>query len=429
MSSIPPVSFQLPNQMQVILKSVPTSKSVTSILSIGVGSRHESEEVAGIAHFLEHIISKKTALWQEKETLEQWVEQAGMYRNAYTSSYNTAYWFEGQPNQLEKILDYSHAIVFTPQFEEELVEEEKGIITEEWKMYWDSPEGYADMLVDELKYRGHPLAHPVIGYEKSINSFNLKQVLKFYQTNYSPARMVLVIAGGFDVDNVRNLVVQKFANEAHVGLPAELDLYVNDQCEPRVRVEQRDVKQMVMRLDFKGEGIKSGNRPVADVLMAILSMGKASVFHHELLNQTGLVNGYDTSISWQPEVSGWQMEFTCAPGQGSKVTLAVAEILNRLKAGKFAADMTRARELGKSLFVMSLEPVVDQAAYLLSSWQMLGRVMTPEEYLDQIDQTTPEQVVELAQQIFTPSNASMVWVGPNAHPADELVTAISMLKD
>ncbi len=404
-------AFKLPNRLQVILWPHPNSNSVASILSVGVGSRHENSQNAGISHFLEHIISKKTDMWSDKLRLEEWVERKGMYRNAFTSSFNTAYWFEGQPEHLDEILEYSRQIVFFPQFEEGLVEEEKGIILEEWKMYWDSPSGYADMLADKLKYKGHGLALPTIGDPETIRSMSRDKITKFYQDYYLPDQMVLVVVGKFDPSVLAAKIQASFGElRGHRNSP-QVKLYQSDQKAPRVESAQRPVGQAIVRLDFKGPGIQDTNRAAADVLMAMLGYGKASVFQRELVDKRGVVNQFEAYTAWQPEVSGWQFEFSCLNSKTNDATEAAISQLNQFKTGSNLSDFERAKSFLRGMFVLGHEALSDKASYLAQTYHLQQQVIPMSAYLEQIMRVDYDEVIGLARQIFIPQNATLVWVG------------------
>src|SRR6476646_10832568 len=118
-------------------------------VSIGVwlmrGSRHESDELSGIAHFVEHMLFKGTAT-RTAEDIAQAIDSIGGQLDAFTAKEYASYYIKVMDEHLPLAVDLLSDIVINPAFTAEDVEREKKVVIEEIKMVEDTP----DDLVHEI---------------------------------------------------------------------------------------------------------------------------------------------------------------------------------------------------------------------------------------------------------------------------------------
>lgn len=417
-------AFKLENGLQVVLWPRGEGQSVTSILSVNVGSRHEDNPEAGIAHFLEHLLFQKA---DPKLT-----EMKGLYNNAYTWNYNTAYWFKGQSDYLEDILEYSRQNVFHPEITDEQVAREKGIILEEWKMVWDNPERFVEYMAIQQKYGDHPLGHHTIGDDKTISSFQRKQFESYTNHFYSPNNAVLVILSDLNISKTKTIIQDKFTETPSKETPP-FDLFKDKQTEPKVGFAQRDTNQAVVRFDFKGPGVSpqysnaTEDVWILEVIAAIFAAGNATIFEHQLIDEKELINDYDFSLFWNYEVSDVEASFTGAPQKMTSNIREVVKLYNQLKRGEFNDELRRAKQTLKTAFVFDQEDQFKLAELVARYWFLTGEVFSIEKFLQKIDAVTAEDVQRVAKKYFTADNANLAWVGREEPDMDSLKEILSGL--
>jgi predicted Zn-dependent peptidase len=147
----------------------------------------------GIAHFLEH------KLFEQQDGIDPFTfyNERGSDCNANTNQYKTTYLFSG-PNFLEENLEYLLDYVQQPYFTDENVEKEKGIITQEIKMYQDDPDTVMYEKVLENCFKTHPMKYPIIGTINSINKIKKEDLYTCYNTFYHPENMFIILTGNID---------------------------------------------------------------------------------------------------------------------------------------------------------------------------------------------------------------------------------------
>lgn len=432
MSHLKVHTLQLRNGMRVVLRPQRRGYSLTGLLAVNVGSRYEKETELGIAHFLEHIISHQTGLWKDKADFHSLVEKKGLYYNAYTWIYNTAYWFEGMTHHLEDILEYLRQIVFHSRITNKLIVEERGIVLEEWKMLHDEPARFIQFLIAKQKYGNHPLGHWVIGTREAISSFQQEQLKNYLDKFYSPNNTVLVLVGNFPVEEAQRLIENRFSEKPSQTVP-QLILFKDSQTQPRIAFAHRQTNQAHVRLDFKGPGASPhfSQTPedlwALEVIAAIFAAGNASIFKHHLVNQRGLINDFDFDIFRNYEVSDIQIGFTGPPQTMVPNIQEVVNLFSQLKEGHFNHELQRAKEILKSLLIFKQEDQFNLAEFTARYFFLTQEILALEDFLQKIDAVTADDIQRTATKYFTPNNANLAWVGPQKPDLNQLRNILYLL--
>ncbi len=191
---------------------------------IPLGEKEYKKFPHGIAHFLEH------KMFEQEDGVDPmtFFSERGADANANTTSNRTTYLFSGSkcfPENINYLLDY----VQSPYFTDENVEKEKGIITEEAKMYLDHPGRvlfYEVMLQLLLKDANR---YPTIGTVKEICSITKEDLYQCYHTFYHPSNMFLVVSGNVDPKEAISLVKE---NQAKKYFPKMKKIQIKEQKEP-----------------------------------------------------------------------------------------------------------------------------------------------------------------------------------------------------
>ena len=155
----------------------------------------------GIAHFLEHKMFEQ----EDGTDIFSFYSERGADCNANTNYTKTSYLFSS-PNFLEENLNMLLDYVQEPYFTDDNVEKEKGIITQEIKMYQDMPGTVIYDKILENTFNVNPMQYPIIGTIESINSITKDDLYTCYNTFYHPANMFIVIVGNVDENEVIDIV-------------------------------------------------------------------------------------------------------------------------------------------------------------------------------------------------------------------------------
>jgi predicted Zn-dependent peptidase len=204
------VSFHhatLPNGLQVIAELNPQAHSVAAGFFVRAGSRDETAAVAGVSHFLEHMMFKGTAR-RDALSVNRDLDRVGAKHNAQTSEEDTIYHVTALPEYLPQAFDVLSDIL-RPSLRAEDFETEKQVILEEIKMYQDSPVMVAYEAARELHFGTHPLAHSVLGSIESITDLAVDQMRDYFARYYGPPNIVLAFTGKIGWDEALALAHER----------------------------------------------------------------------------------------------------------------------------------------------------------------------------------------------------------------------------
>src|SRR5207247_2559611 len=158
-------------------------------ISIGVwltrGSRHETAERGGIAHFVEHMLFKSTAT-RSAEDIAQAIDSIGGQLDAFTAKEYASYYIKVLDEHLPLAIDILSDIVRNPAFGPEDVAREKKVVVEEIKMVEDTPDDLVHELFTQGFWEDHPLGRPILGTRETVESFTVGLLREYFSKVDTP---------------------------------------------------------------------------------------------------------------------------------------------------------------------------------------------------------------------------------------------------
>lgn len=191
---------------------------------IPLGNQEKTTVPEGVAHFLEHKLFEK----EDRDVFADFSKQ-GASANAFTSFTQTAYLFTSTEH-VEKNISTLMDFVQDPYFSDESVEKEKGIISQEIKMYDDQPDWQSFMGTLRGLFQNHPVNIDIAGTVESIHSITKEDLYTCYHTFYHPENMILFLTGNFDVENIMTLIEN---NQKQKSFKKMSDIYRELPEEPK----------------------------------------------------------------------------------------------------------------------------------------------------------------------------------------------------
>jgi predicted Zn-dependent peptidase len=191
-------SHTLDNGLEIVAECNDAAHSVGLGFFVRTGARDETDEVAGVSHFLEHMVFKGTPR-RSAEDVNREFDELGAHYNAFTSEENTVYYASVLPEYQEPVVDIL-ADVMRPSLRDDDFDMEKKVIIEEIQMYADQPPFGMDDKIKELHYGEHPLARSVLGTENTVGGLKVDQMKSYFQARYAPNNMFVAAAGKVDFD-------------------------------------------------------------------------------------------------------------------------------------------------------------------------------------------------------------------------------------
>lgn len=402
----------LANGVRVLSFPMPHVRSASMILTYNIGSRYETDEHAGISHFIEHMVFKGTPTRPAPEQIAEEIEGVGGILNAYTSREQTGYWAKVPSTHFARAFGVLADMLRNSLFPPTEVEKEHDVIIEEIRASEDDPTDLVGELSNRLVWDEQAVGRPIAGSEESVRRIDRAAMLTYLGAHYVPANLVISVAGNITHAEVVRQSEELFGDLA-AGDPATVGGAQLRQIAPRAALLTRPDKQANLMLTTPGLSYHDERRYVQRTLDVILGSGMSSRLFIEIRERRGLAYAVGSYFNQLADVGNGAVYVGVDPGKAEETVEAVIGELHKLRDLAVPADeLARAKEFRKGRILMSLEDSQALASWLSSNEILYGDVPTPEEVTARIDAVTIADVQELARDLFTPARYSLAIVGP-----------------
>jgi predicted Zn-dependent peptidase len=344
---------QLPNGLTVIGEHNPRAQSFAAGYFVNTGSRDETSEIAGVSHFLEHMMFKGTPR-RSPDDINREFDEMGANYNAYTSEERTVYYGAVLPERGHKLLDLLSDMM-RPALRDEDFNIEKNVILEEIAMYEDRPNFKVFEKANEKFFNGHPIGNSVLGSTDSIKNLQRTQMNTYFEARYAPNNMILTIAGNYDwqkvLEQVGTLTKDWNPSETQRVYPT---LAAKQGSEDEL---EKTLKRVHVAFYAPGVSAQDDLRYAAALLASCLGDGTGSRLYWSLVDK-GLVDSASLSHDSSDGVGAFVGYLSTAPEQLEKTTeVFKQELLKVEREGVTADEWQRAqRKLATSLTLRGETP-------------------------------------------------------------------------
>jgi predicted Zn-dependent peptidase len=400
----------LSNGLRVLTAPMAQAQSVSCFIMLAAGSRYETADSNGIAHFAEHMFFKGTERRPTARVISAEVDGIGGEFNAFTSKEYTGYYVRCAGEFRDTALDVLVDMLRHSNFNSEEIDREKGVIIEEMNMYYDTPRDFIGGVYDELLYGDHPLGWDVLGRKETIENATRDTFMGYLGRWYKPERIVIGICGAVGEGLLERL-------EELLG-----DLEVEDTGAPdpapapngsRVKVHTKQADQAHLCLGVPAYPLQHPDRYALEVLRVVLGGGMSSRLFTEVRERRGLayyvyaMNQAQTDTGTLVAQAGVDIK---------RIDDAVRTIVSELR--KVAAEpvppeeLEKARAYAKGRFVLQLETPQGTNLFGLRREVLEGQAIDPSEVLAALDAVTAEDVLRVAQDIVRDNSPRLAVIGP-----------------
>jgi zinc protease len=360
------VTRTLDNGLKVIVWPDHDIPNVALYTWYRVGGRDEYPGITGIAHYFEHMMFNGTSTRAPGE-FDRVMEANGGSNNAYTSNDVTVYqdWF---PNSaLELIFELEGDRMANLDFDPEVVESERGVVYSERRSRVDNDNFGA--LFEQLQataYVAHPYQFPVLGWPSDIENWTIDQLRDFYRSYYAPNNATLLVVGAVDPEQVFALAAR------HIGpIPAQPAPRAVTTVEPEQKGERRVVvrKQSqtpLLAISWHATRASDAETPALELLMAILTQGRSSRLHRQLVEDSQLALNVGGFLQAGFDPGLFSLYATLPPG-GDLATVEArigAELARIAREGVSEAELGKARKQKLAQFWRGMATISGKAQAL-----------------------------------------------------------------
>ena len=414
----PYLKSTLPNGVRVVTGPMTGVRSASLIFYYNIGSRYEPAPIAGVAHFLEHMLFKGTERRPDPMTISEEIESVGGMLNAATGRESTSYWCKVPSTHFALAFDVLADMLRNSTFDGTELDKERKVIFEEIRSVQDIPEDLVHDLIDQLIWGDDAVGREIAGSEETVGNIDRATMVDFWQRNYSPERLVVAAAGDVRHEEVVELTERFFGDLRPQGAPDIFLPATVTQQQPRVLVQNRETEQAHLCIGFPALSYHDERRHAQATIEAVLSAGMSSRLFQEIRERRGLVYSVYSYFRGYEDV-GQGVVYAGTDIERVEETIeAVIGELQKVRDIPIPADeLENSKTLRKGRLLMGLEDSRSVASWIGSQEATYGEIKTPEEIMELIDAVTAEDVQAVATEILTTNRLSMTLIGPYQDPA------------
>ena len=414
--SIPPgVTIPtLDNGLTIIVREDHNAPVVSAQAWCAAGSIHEGKWLgAGLSHVLEHMLFKGTTT-RPGSRIDQEVQEAGGYMNAYTSFDRTVYHIDVPNTGAVKAIDILCDIMQHATLPPDELAKELDVIRREMDMGQDDPGRRASRRLFEVAYTKSPYRYTIIGYLDIFNRIQPDDIRNYFTEKYAPNNVFYVVAGDVKNADVVAQIKTAYANTKAQAMPPVVLPLEPKQTGERVIIEEAAVELGHAHYAWHIPELRHADVPVLDVLAVLLGSGRSSRLHQSVREKQGLVHHVD-AWTYSPGLPG--LFGISSVVDGDKFEAANAAILaeiERIKSLSISADeLQKAMKQFISATLSSRKTMEGQAQNLGGNWLAANDLNFSERYLAAVKQVTMNDVQRVSRTYLTAENRTLYALLPN----------------
>lgn len=401
----------LPSGLRVVVAEQPNSPAVTVDVWVKVGSRDETDELSGAAHFVEHMLFKGTRRRPPGHIARE-VDSLGGWINASTSWDYTRYYVVVPAGAWRQAVDIQADALTNPTFDPQEVERERTVVLQELSLIHDTPGRYAVLKLYETAYTVHPYRRPIGGSVEAIRQMTRAQLVDFYRRHYAPANVTVVVAGGVPTAQVLDEVRRMLSRWTRPLSPRGSAPQEPPFDQVRRLVEFRDVRVTSLAMGWLGPDVRNEDHYAMDVLTYALGRGRAARWVRNLRDRRRVVQSVSVSFPTAKDPPLVVVVAVTADPEESRAERAVLEEVRELRERGLSEE-----ELERAKTLLEAEARIEQhtSQGLAASLGFAATVADLEyhtTYLDRVRAVTREDMLRVARQYLDPERYAVVAVRP-----------------
>jgi predicted Zn-dependent peptidase len=402
----------LSNGVRLLSAPMPQVQSVACFIMLAAGSRYETPETSGIAHFAEHMFFKGTERRPTAQQIGHELDRIGAEFNAFTGKEYTGYYVKCAAEHREHAFDVLVDMLRHSKFNPEEIEREKGVIVEEMNMYFDTPRDYIAGVYHQLLWDNQPLGWDIIGRKETVRAAKRETFLEYIEKWYRAPRMVVGIAGNFS-ENVRD-ELEALLGEIETGDPGgPPPLEPVNGSGPRVKAHTKQSDQAHICMGVHSYPLEHPDRYALQLVGTVLGTGMSSRLFTEVRERRGLAYYVFATNHSYTDAGTLYAQAGVDINRIDDAVETIARELRKIAEEPVPEDeLEKAKNVAKGRFVLQTESPHGMIMFGLRREVLENRAPEPEEILREIDKVTVEHVQRVAAGVIGGNGLSLAVIGP-----------------
>lgn len=401
----------LPCGVRVVTEKISHVNSAAIGIWVRNGAVDENREIAGISHFIEHMMFKGTHKRSARRIAED-IDRIGGQMNAFTGKEATCYYVKSLNTHLFEGADVLLDMLTGSVFDSREMTKERKVICEEIKMIEDQPDDMAHDAVMELVFKGSPLANSIIGTPSSLKRITRPVISAYKERTYTRDAIVISVAGNIDEEQIYAYLADKFAS---LGAQREENSAAGpgsqETAAPSYRSIVKDIQQSHICLATRSIALDDPRYYTFSVLNNIMGGSMSSRFFQNIREEKGLAYSVYSMNSAFSTAGYFNIYAGVSHDKVAQAIDGIKEELDLLdRKGVSEEELSMSREQLKSSYIFGQENVASRMFTIGKNLLLLGRVYTEEEVLHGLDSVSRESIEAIKPLVCNPANYSAVLV-------------------
>ena len=405
----------LPNGVKIVHRWTPSPVAYVGVM-VGAGTRHETPEENGMAHYIEHCVFKGTAHHSARQIIHA-IEGIGGEINAYTTKEETTFYAAILAEHVQLTLHLIAEMILQPTFKKEETDKERMVIMDEIESYNDSP---SELIYDDfesLVFAGSSLEMPILGTKKTLRHISSKPSypLEWMKTHYTPDRMVVFCQGNVKPEKIFHLAEKEFGS-----LPTQPQNTPNPDGQPTVNRQSTDgqspckfevsyrknTHQVHAMLGGKAYPLGHENQLPMFLLNNILGGGSLnSRLNLSLRESKGLVYTVESTYTPLSDTGYWCIYWACDPEDYAQSLALVQKELDKLRETPLTPSALRHALIQlRGQLAISAQNQENAALTMAKSMLYHGSAPDWQQTFEKVLLTTPQELFDIANDLFLAQN-------------------------
>jgi predicted Zn-dependent peptidase len=407
-------STKLRNGITVLSEHMPGLRSVTAGVWVRRGSRHESAQLNGICHFIEHSVFKGTKRRSARDIAVESDRLGGQF-DAYTTHEMTGFALKVADSGLPEAFDLIADLVSQPRFDQQDLEREQKVVLEEMKMVEDTPDELLGELFNAAYFPDQPLGRPIEGTEATVSSFDHETTSAFHAREFSPDNLVVAAAGNVEHDRLVEMVERGFstATSASGSLSSQPETNSSPSAAAPILIEQKkELEQAHLIIAAPWPTARSESRYAASLLASVMGGGTSSRLWQRIREERGLAYSVGAGGSTFSDVGVFTIYAGTSPGHLDEVLdLSLQELRRVVYESVSRAELKLAKEQAISSILLGLESSSSRASALARQEIIHNRRISPDEVVKQIEAVDCDELQQVARTFFKSEKLALGALG------------------
>jgi predicted Zn-dependent peptidase len=394
----------LSNGLRVATDTMTSVETVAVGVWVAAGTRHETADINGISHLLEHMAFKGTARRTAQAIAEE-MDNVGGQLNAYTSRDHTAYYAKMLKEDVGLAVDIISDILLNSTMDAEELAREQHVVVQEINQADDTPD---DIIFDHFQaaaFPNQPLGWPVLGREDIVRAVTPERLRTYMSGNYAADNMVASASGNVDHDTFVALIERAFASLPRTSAVHEVaGIYGGGDFR-----EARELEQIHIVLGYNGIAHSDPDFYNLAALSTLLGEGMSSRLFQEIREKRGLAYSVFSNTQSFSDTGIFSIYMGTGQDDVKKLVPVLRDEIGKVTANVSGDEVKRARAQIKAGLLMSMESPGSRCAQSARQIMVYGRPLTTAEVIAKVEDVDAKGIARVAQRIFsgTPTLAAL----------------------